>query len=424
MLAGWWAYRLWGSRLAGVGALGFAVTDPNFLALSCVLSTDMGLTFFTLLACYLIWEYAAAPSRRLLFSAGIALGLALAAKFSAIAVVAGLGTVGIVFVLRGGRLALPSTPADAPRGRAMLEFTFRLGLISFITVAATYGFIHFDQWGSGLKLQLARAHHGGDMSYLNGQISRTGWYHYYLVLLPLKLPLGLLTGVLLVCVTGQIARAPRLMFFLVPALIFFALASYSRMNLGVRVVLPFLPFLYMIAAGLAVCACCRSAGVVLLSLCLLWSGISAWRNDPYPIAYFNELAGGSRGGLRYAADSNVDWGQGLPSLKAYLAANGPDVIYLSYFGTDRPELYSIRYRPLPTYGRVGPPGGEIIPAHAPRHVLVVSANNLLGIYLKDQNLFSWLRDREPTAILSGCLYVFDLSGDMDAISRLRSLPTQ
>src|SRR5262245_29434129 len=424
LLAGRVALRLWQSRLAAIGACGFAVADPNLLALSCVLSTDVGLTLFGLLACYLLWEYTAAPSRGLLIGTGVALGLALGAKFSALAIVAGLGAAGLVFVLRGGRLALPGAPADAPRGRAAIEFAFRLGLIAFVTLAATYGFIHFDQWGCGLKFQLTRAEHGDGVMYFNGDYSRTGWYHYFLVLLPLKLPLGLLAGVLLVCVKGYLARAPRVVFLILPAVVFIALASYSRVNLGVRVVLPALPFLYFLADGLACCACCRAAGVAMLAVCVAWAGVSAARSDPQPISYFNELAGGPRGGLRFVADSNVDWGQGLPQLKAYLDANGPDVVYLSYFGTDRPEAYGIRYRALPTYGRVGEPGGEEIPADAPRHVLVVSANNLLGIYLNDRNTFAWLRTREPNAILGGSLYVFDLTGDLEAIRRVRALPTK
>ena len=50
LLAGWWAFRAWGGRLAGLAAAGFAAADPNLLALSCILSTDVGLTFFALLS--------------------------------------------------------------------------------------------------------------------------------------------------------------------------------------------------------------------------------------------------------------------------------------------------------------------------------------------------------------------------------------
>lgn len=436
LLAGWWAYRLWGSRLAGVGACAFAASDPNLLALSCVLSTDAGLTLFALLTCYLMWEYAARPSRGLLVGAGVALGLALGSKFSALAVVAGLGAAGTVYALRGGRLALPGAPADAPRGRALAELAFRLGLIALVTLAATYGLVHFDQWGSGLKFQLTRVDHGDGRMYLNGELSRTGWYHYFLVVLALKLPLGLLLALAVAGWSGVARRAPRTAFVLVPPLVFFVLASLARVDLGVRVVLPVLPFLYVLAAGLAgpVRVACDRAGRdcaeapekfvnrLFLLVCVAVAGRSAANADPHPLAYFNEIAHGAGGGARFVADSNLDWGQGLPALKEYLDANPAGVVYLSYFGTDRPEAYGIRYRPLPTYGRVGEPGGEPVPAEQPRHVLVVSANNLLGVYLNDPDTFAWLRGREPAAVLTGCLYVFDLTGESDALARVRALP--
>lgn len=435
LLAGWSAYRVWGSRAAGVGATAFAASDPNLLALSCVLSTDAGLAFFSLLASYLVWEYAVAPSRGLLLGAGVALGLALGAKFSALALVLGLGAAGVVYVLRGGRLALPDAPADAPRGRALVDLAFRLGLIALLTLAATYGFVHFDQWGGGLKFQLTRADHGDGRMYLNGELSRTGWYHYFLVLLPLKLPLGLLLALPVAGWSGAWRRAPRIAFVLAPPLVFFALASCSRVNLGVRVVLPVLPFLYVLAAGLAGpvrVACdrtsrdCREGPEkfvhrLFLLVCVAIAARSAARSDPHPLAYFNEVANGAGGGARFVADSNLDWGQGLPALKAHLDAAGPDVIYLSYFGTDRPEAYGIRFQALPTYGRVGEPGGEVVPEDAKRHVLVVSVNNLLGVYLNDPGTFAWLRDRAPDAVLAGCLYVFDLRHDTDAVRRVRAL---
>jgi hypothetical protein len=324
------------------------------------------------------------------------------------------------------------------RWRAALEFAFRLGLIALVALAATYGFLHFDQWGRGLKFQLSRAEHGDGVLYLNGELSRTGWYHYFLVLLPLKLPAGLLYMLVCACLARVPCRAPRSAFVFVPPLVFFALASYSRVDLGVRVVLPVLPFLYILASGLVKlgtpnCSVppadgetpCKSdlwfAGRVLTFLGVVAVVISAGRSDPYPISYFNEFIRGPREATEFVADSNLDWGQGLPALKQYLDSNNIDVVYLSYFGTDRPESYSIRFQALPTYGRIGEPGGEVIPANAPRHVLVVSANNLLGIYLNDPNTFAWLRQREPTAILAGSLFVFDLTGDSDAIGRVRAL---
>lgn len=424
LLAGWWAYRLWDSRFAGVGAAAFAAADPNWLALACVLSTDTGLAVFTLLACYLLWEYTAKPAHSLVWGIGISLGLALATKFSAVALVCGLVVAALVHGLRGGRLALPNTPANRPTLMAGWEFAFRIGTIALLTLAFTYGFVQFDHWGRGLKFQLTRSGHGDGMMYLLGELSRSGWYHYFLVVVLVKLPLGVLAALGLALSTGSVFRGSRLVFVIVPPLVFFALASYSRVNLGLRVVLPVLPFLYVLAAGLAAGACCRWAGRTLLALCAAWCAASAIRSDPYALSYFNEAAGGSRGGLCVAADSNLDWGQGLPALRDYLQAQHIDVIYLSYFGTDRPESYGIRFQPLPTYGRVGPPGGERIPPQAPRHVVVVSANNLLGIYLNEPSTFAWLRPREPVAIVAECLYVYDLTGDAEALTHLQQLTNQ
>ena len=131
------------------------------------------------------------------------------------------------------------------------------------------------------------------------------------------------------------------------------------------------------------------------------------------------MAGGQ--GARFLADSNVDWGQGLPALRDWVAANDVDAVYLGYFGTDRPEAYSIRHQPLPGYGRVGAPGGEAIPPTARRHVAVVSVNHLPGLYLPDADTYAPLRGRTPIAVLAGSLLVFDLTDDPAALAHIRAL---
>lgn len=422
LLCAWWAYRLWGSPLAAAVACAFAAHEPTLLALSCVLTTDAGLALFVLLSTYLLWEYAARPTRGLLVACGVALGLSLASKFSALAAVLGLFAAAALFVARGGTLALPGTEGGAHRGRAFGEFAFRLGLITGVVLLLAYGVIHFVEWGLGLRFQLTRGGHG--VMYLNGQLSRTGWLHYFAVLLPLKLPLGLIVAALLSALSGRADRVPRVALFAVPPLVFFVLASLSRVDLGARVVLPVIPFVCVLAAGLATSVCCALAGRILVFSCVAWAGISAVRAEPYPIAYFNEIAGAPRGAMRFAADSNLDWGQGLLALRDFMRAEQLDSVYLSYFGTDRPGAYGIRFHPLPTYGRVGESGGEDIPASAPRHVVVVSANNLLGIYLHDPDTFAFLRAREPIAVLARSLFVYDLTRDPAALARVRALPRQ
>lgn len=399
LLSGWWAYRLWGSRLAGVAAAAFAAIDPTLVSLACVLSTDVGLTFFALLSAYLLWEYAAKPSRGLLIGAGMSLGLMLGSKLSAIGMVGALGLAGVVVLLRGGRLALPNAPDTGKRFGPAVDLAFRLALIAFVTLAATYGFVHFGEWGRGLKFQLTRGEHGDGAMYLCGELSRRGWLHYFLVALALKLPLGLMAG----AAGGLASGAWRATWLVVPPLAFVAAASWSRVDLGVRVVLPAVPYLYVIAGRLGGPGKLREYRVVAVFLAYLFAAASSRTAAPVPLTYFNELAGGN--GTRYLADSNADWGQGLPALRDWMAANGVSAVQLGYFGTDRPEAYGIRYEPLPGYGRVGPPGGDVLPPG--RRVVVVSANLLAGLYLPDPDTYAAYRKRKPVAVLAGSLWVFE-----------------
>jgi hypothetical protein len=422
LLVGWVAYRAWGGPLAGVAGSAFAASDPTLLAFSCVLSTDIGVTLFGFLTCYLLWEYAENPTRRLLVLTGVALGLTLGSKFSAVGLVAGLVLAGAVFVGRGGTLAIPGR--DGSGFRVAVEFALRLGVIAVLTLAATYGILHFPEWGMGLKFQLTRGSHGDGVAYLNGAASRTGWYHYFLVAVPLKIPLGLLLALCVsaVSLAGRAWPPGRGVWLLAPPVVFFALASYSRVNVGVRAVLPCLPFLYLLAAGLVRPGAGATVRVLFAVLCLALCGAAVRHASPHELTFFSELVGSPENGANHLADSNLDWGQGLPELKRWMDANGVEAVYLGYFGTDRPEAHGIRFRELPGYGRVGPGGGEEIPEGAPRHVVAVSVNHLLGLYLNDPQTYAWLRDRMPLASPGGCIRVYDLSGDPAAVARVRSLP--
>jgi hypothetical protein len=422
LLVGWVCFRVWRSHLAAVAGCAFATSEPTLLALSCILSTDLGVALFGFLTCYLLWEYSAAPSRALLLATGISLGLLLGSKFSAIGVVAGLLGAGGIYLVKGGHLAMPGK-SEARGYETALELAIRLGVIAALTTAATYAIVHFPEWAKGLRFQLTRSAHGDGVMYLNGEVARHGWFHYFLVALALKLPLGLLIAAGASAAWRITKGRPELrsVFLLVPPLVFFVLASYSRVNIGIRVVLPVLPFLFVLGAGLAAPGCCRVARIAVVAVGLAWCARVAELSSPHQIAYFNEIAGGSVGGARYLADSNLDWGQGLPQLREWMDQKKIPIVYLAFFGTDRPESHGIRFQALPGYGRVGAPRGERIPADAPRHFVVVSANLLLGMFLNEPQAFSWLSDRSPTAVLGGNLYVFDLTSDSAALEQVRAM---
>ena len=39
---------------------------------------------------------------------------------------------------------------------------------------------------------------------------------------------------------------------------------------------------------------------------------------PFPLAYFNQFAGGPENGYKYLVDSNIDWGQSFIALREYM----------------------------------------------------------------------------------------------------------
>ena len=84
---------------------------------------------------------------------------------------------------------------------------------------------------------------------------------------------------------------------------------------------------------------------------LAWHVAESITIRPDYLAYFNQLAGGPSEAYKHLADSSLDWGQDLPALKRWLDREGlqqpgAGKVYLSYFGTARPDYYGIKAIPL------------------------------------------------------------------------------
>jgi len=120
----------------------------------------------------------------------------------------------------------------------------------------------------------------------------------------------------------------------------------NRLNVGVRYLLPAYPFLCFFIARLYWAFGGWRAGQLAISLLFVLHSVSVFRIGPHYISYFNELAGGAANGYRYLIDSNIDWGQDLPSLKKYMTEQGIEKVQLAYFGHGLPEQYGIAYEPL------------------------------------------------------------------------------
>ncbi|MFO0909503.1 MAG: glycosyltransferase family 39 protein [Isosphaeraceae bacterium] len=188
--------------------------------------------------------------------------------------------------------------------------------------------------------------------YLDGELSQTSWWYYYLFALAYKTPEG--TILLVILSLGALAAAPwarahwfdELTVWLVPLFLLFVMSIFTNINLGLRYVLPVFPFIY-IAAGRLVPWANRQAdrlprwtarGLVVLGL--VGAVGASLTIHPHYLAYFNVMSGGPDHGDSHLIDSNLDWGQDLVGLRRWLARNAPgERVGLAYFGQIHPRIF-------------------------------------------------------------------------------------
>ena len=388
-LALWaWAARL-GGRGAGLLAAFLFAFCPNLLAHSRIAANDMTCTISAFVAVFALDRLLRRPTAGRLVAAGVALGLALAAKLTAVLL---LPLVGLVLLLE-----LPS----APRAVAL-----RWGVLALVA-AATLGACMGGTFDYGAYAAAFRHVYAGTRAdylyYLGGRFSPRPWWWYCLYAAVLKTPIPLL--VLAAVGTVVFLRRERgwreRVLVLGPIVLFVGASCFDRTNLGLRRILPAYPFLVLVASQSARVALPRAAKGALLGVLALWQAASVLRIAPHDLSYFNELAGGPTRGMYYLDDSNIDWGQDLPSLRRWLDAHPGTPVRLDYFGTARPATYGID---LPRVDE----NEEIC---APRRAVYAISAHLLVFYEKVARArgdrCSWLTRYRPVDRAAYSIYIYD-----------------
>ncbi len=219
--------------------------------------------------------------------------------------------------------------------------------------------------------------------YLLGRQSLTGWWYYFPVAIAVKTPLAFLVlAAIGAAGTARFARETRDWRWLAPpaaaaAMILSVLPS--RLDLGIRYILPVYPLL-SITASLGVVRLwlprrLAAAGRAVAVLLVAWQIRSCARAHPEYVADFNEIAGDHP--ERFLNDSNLDWGQDLLRLAEELRRRHAVSVSLCYFGNA-----DFRRHGLPNPRRLAP-------NERPTGWIAVSEMCLL-----DPSYF-WLRDLRP-----------------------------
>jgi hypothetical protein len=187
----------------------------------------------------------------------------------------------------------------------------------------------------------------------------------------------------------------------------------SRLQIGVRHELALYPFAVVLAAAGAWALACTSrvaAGVV--AALLLFQCISSLHSYPDYLAYSNEAFGGPSRTYRRLTDSNVDWGQQLKEVGAYVKTRGVTECWFAYSNIAA-STNSIPCKPLPTgLALLAGQPQPLIPAHIQGTVLI-GAVDISGILwgAGDLNPYSQFRDSAPAEMIGNSVLVYQ--GDFD-----------
>jgi hypothetical protein len=426
-LLAWVVYRYAAAALgpaAALVALALFVSEPNILAHSGLVTTDLGvtaLTFFTF-AAFVTWLRTRA--RHWLIATGAIFGLALLTKFTAILLAPILILCGALHVWmeqtkRWGELAR-GLAVVALVGIFVLNLGYGFGgsfstLSSFTPESQAFRARAAGSVG-GVPLPLPveyvrgydHAEAGGQSwwAYLFGEHSRTGWRHYYLAALAVKTPLPLLLMALAGFIlwppaaraSGRGKEQPALrpvhaLLPMVPILVWLAAFTLSGnlKNIGLRYILPIYPFLCLMAAVAARALMSRAWGKRAVISLVVWQVlVAAWMYPDY-LTFFNLTVGGPSRGAEVLLDSNLDWGQDLKGLGRYIRDHRIGKIYVDYFGRACKRYYGVG-------GTPDFEGGYI----------AVSATNLKGVYGDDKERYRFLWDRQPLARIGGSIFVYDV----------------
>ena len=437
--------RIFGAR-AGLLALALFCLEPTVLAHGWIVHTDIPaslayLSWWSALALYIVrpgW-----PRATLL---GVATGAAIATKYNLL-VLLPFGVLALVILM----IIAPSRGGRRP---PMLAHAGLVAILTLLILNAVYFFTHTpltaidadwlrqeDPGRADQVLAIIRAltpiippyyqfgtytvltHNGdGHPAGLLGLYGQQGWWYYFPVAFALKvaLPFLILTIAALAWSAWRIARRRdwRHLIVIVPLLIFAASAMSSHINIGIRHFLPVFPFCFLLGGAFLDRLLAKrgrwprradprsiaraTVGPTLVALTLGGMFVGAARAYPDYLSYMNPLAC-CQPPWYYLSDSNVEWGQDVGALAAYLHARGETMVReaivtpetLTYAGVTPLDLFAPQTASAP-----------------PTRYIAIGASFLNGSVIdmthpqRNPDSLAGYRNLVPEAIFGGSIYLY------------------
>jgi hypothetical protein len=239
----------------------------------------------------------------------------------------------------------------------------------------------------------------GHTAYFMGEVKKTGWWYFFLVVLFVKTPLAFLVlaalGFIMILKRAVIQRQEiQLLVPAVAALAVLAVSMSSTINIGVRLVLWIYPLLAIIAGygAYSLWHFRRSQiiGSLLVIGLLVWQITSSFATHPDYIAYFNELAG--KHPEEIVTDSDLDWGQDLKRLATTLKQRGIKEFSFSYNGSANLDQFNL------------PPRRELSPYRKTTGWIAVSLMKLQQG--TNSPSFAWLKEYQPVEKVGKSIWLY------------------
>ncbi len=381
-----WAKQLFGKKAALLSLFLFCFS-PTFLAHGRLITTDVGAAAGIFIATYYFLKALQEPISRNIWLAGIAFGIAQLCKFSVILLIPFFVVLSFVYwFLKLGNL------------KQIVKTFFLIMIIGFVVIWPLYqyhvlnypaqkqqtdaqlylkdypGFIKnpiiwasdkpilrpYAQYFTGLLMVFHRAAFG-HTTYFMGEVSNLGWKKYFPIVYSIKAPLTfhILSLVTVIYILKSIIYSKKkcsqkiqewikthfnefaMLTFIA---IYWASSLISSLNIGVRHLLPTLPFIFVLIGG-TIAKLLKKPNLKLktfiLGVLIAYQAFSVVSVYPHFLAYFNEIVGGPNNGHVFTVDSNLDWGQDLRRLEKWTEEYLPagKQIYVDYFGGSNPEYY-------------------------------------------------------------------------------------
>jgi len=403
--------RLLGGDNAAAAAGALAACCPNLIAHAGLATVDLAAAATFLMAAFYFWRWSEDPRLRHCLGAAAAFSLAMLSKFSAAAF---LPPLAVLYFLMGQRkhwrARLPQAAAFClltgvilwagygfdigpvtPSGHRHVS-AFAMGsessIPSRVTAAVEHRVLPAPKLWQGL-IDVASHNQEGHFAYLLGRTSQQGWWYYFPIAVGLKTTLPLLA---LAALGGWLTARGSGRYLVAGAAVVLAAAMASNLNIGIRHVLPAYPFLTILGAGVFAARAGRALRVAAMAL-LGWHVVESAAAHPDYLAYFNQIASGRE--EQYLADSNLDWGQDLGRLAAFVRENRIPTIQVSYSGSADPGML------------VGPPARPLVWRSPQPGWIAVSANHRIGIGVAPADS-AWLRNHQPVAHVGKSIWLYFL----------------